>query len=391
MPKRARLQAVAAVPDVDIAAEYVDPRSLVPWADNPRKNDAVVPYVASSIKKYGFGAPIVARRANREIIAGETRWKAALSLGLTRVPVRFLDLDEDDAHQLACADNRIGEMAEWDLPKIHRVMEKWDLEAVKRLGFTDKELKAVKQAAESTKSTTTSGSEPPPAITPVTKPGDLWKLGNHRLVCGDALEAKHVKLAVGSLKPMLMVTAPPFDAQQNWQEAYKLFAGDVAYVWHAGIAGSATETSLRATGLLPRQQIVWIKQNLVVGRGAYQWQHEPCWYLVRKGGDARWCGDRAQSTVWPVQNTNPMGGATDDMKTSHPHQKPVECFSKPMRNHGRPGDVVYDPFCGSGTAIIGAEQTQRTCVALEIDPAYCDVIVNRWQQLTGARAKRAAV
>lgn len=390
MPKRATLKAVEQQ-DIDIAAEYADPRSLVPWKDNPRKNDAAVPHIARSIKKYGFGATIIARRANREIIAGETRWKAALSLGLERVPVRFLDLSEEDAHQLAVADNRLGELADWDLAKVHRVMEKWDAEAIKRVGFSEKELKAVQRAVETAENASTADSNPPPPITPVTKQGDLWKLGNHRLVCGDATEPEHVRLALGTLKPSLMVTAPPFDAGQNWQAAYKLFTGDVAYVWHAGTAGGATETSLRAVGLLPRQQIVWIKQNIVVGRGAYQWQHEPCWYLVRKGSDASWCGDRAQSTVWQVQNTNPMGGAVDDMKTSHPHQKPLECFAKPMRNHGRPGDIVYEPFCGSGTAIVGAERTQRTCVALEIDPAYCDVIVNRWQTLTGKRAKRSAV
>lgn len=391
MPKRARLQAVQTQQDPEVAAVYADARSLVPWPENPRKNDAAVPHIAESIKKFGFGAPIVARLANREIIAGETRWKAALSIGWRRVPVRFLDLSEELAHQLAVADNRLGELADWDWAKIHRVMERWDSDAIKRLGFSEKELKAVKQAVESAESPKTTDSAPPPSITPVTNVGDLWRLGNHRLLCGDATEAAHVKKAVGLLKPTLMVTAPPYDASQNWEAAYKLFTGDVAYVWHAGTAGSATETSLRSAGLLPRQQIVWIKQNFVVGRGAYQWQHEPCWYLVRKGGDARWCGDRAQSTVWQLQNTNPMGGSTEDMKTGHPHQKPVDCFERPMRNHGKPGDVVYDPFCGSGTAIVAAERSQRTAVVLEIDPAHCDVIVNRWQQLTGKRAKRTAV
>lgn len=401
------------------AAEWVDPASLKPWAKNPRKNDGEpVVKVAESIKRFGFAAPIVARLETREIIAGHTRWKAAQSLKLDRVPVRFVDLSEREAHLLALADNRLGELAEWDTPELHDLLRSYDLGDQLLAGWGDKDLREMERLIRSGSDLADDDAPAPPAE-PVTQPGDLWLLGRHRLVCGDATDPKAVQLARAKLEPFIMVTDPPYgvqydakwrdenglrsrnperpgfskrmeavpnDDRASWVEAYKMFTGVVAYVWHGGkgAATAVTASDLLEVPLRVRAQIVWKKPQIAVGRGHYHWQHECCWYAVREGQSARWAGDHTQSTVWDISNrpTDPKD------ETTHSAQKPIECMARPMRNHGKAGDVVYDPFCGSGTTLIAAEQLDRTCVALEISSAYCDVIVERWQQVTGNKAQR---
>ncbi len=163
------------------------------------------------------------------------------------------------------------------------------------------------------------------------------------------------------------------------------FPGDVAYVWHASLhTGEVIESLMRAV-FEPRAQIIWRKQQALFSRGAYHWQHEPCWYAVRHGSKANWCGDRKQSTVWDVQNLNPTGNR-DEERVGHGAQKPVEIMRRPIINHTVTGDSVYDPFLGSGTTLIAAELTNRICYGLEISPAYCDVICTRWQNLTKREA-----
>jgi DNA modification methylase len=396
----------------DPAATWIAPKLLKPWPGNPRKNDPVVPEVVASIQEFGFGTPIVARLATREIIAGHTRWKAAMKLGLERVPVRFLDLSEEKSHKLAVLDNRIGELAEWDMAPLHRLLAEWKVDERIRSVWSDEELRAIEKSARDNETVPDIESVPPPPSVAVTQAGDLWKLGPHRLVCGSALEEKDVALARGALLPWLMVTAPPYgenydpdwrakaqsrakrdpaqaQQRQDWSPAYRLFGGEVAYVWHTALATADVMSGLQSAGLVTKSQIIWAKQHFALGRAAYHWQHEPCVYAVR--GDPKWCGDRSQSTLWQIANLNPMGGNKEDSKTNLPTQKPLECMARPMRNHGSAGDVVYEPFCGSGTALVAAEQLDRVCVALEISPAACDVIVERWQQLTGKSARRATM
>jgi DNA modification methylase len=404
-----------------VAAEWVDIKTLRPWAKNPRKNDGEpVVKVAESIKRFGFAAPIIARLETREIIAGHTRWKAAQQLKLERVPVRFVDLSEREAHLLALADNRLGELAEWDTPELHELLRSYDLGDQMLAGWVDKDLREMERLIRSS-TELADDDAPTPPTQPVTQPGDLWLLGRHRLVCGDATDAKHVALARAKLEPFIMVTDPPYgvkydpawrrkdklragighggardpdgtertdpienDDRSSWVEAYKLFAGPVAYVWYAAKQVAIAVDDLTRAQLRVRSQIVWKKQQAVVGRGHYHWQHEPCFYAVRDGHPARWAGDRKQSTVWDISNR--PNDPTDE--TTHSAQKPIECMARPIRNHGLAGDVVYDPFCGSGTTLIAAEQLDRTCVALEISPAYCDVIIQRWQAVTGKKAER---
>jgi DNA modification methylase len=395
-------------PSPPAAAAWVDPGSLKPWAKNPRKNDGEpVAKVAESIRRFGFAAPIVARAATREIIAGHTRWKAAQQLKLDRVPVRFLDISEREAHLLALADNRLGELAEWDSPELATILASYDLGDQILAGWTEKDLRELERAVSSDEDLP-DDPVPEPPKKPVTKPGDLWTLGKHRLVCGDSTDSKAVALARAKLAPFLMVTDPPYgvdydpewrkraglnnsdrmgkvenDSQASWTPAWKLSVADVAYVWCGGLTSDVVARDLDAAGYVRRSLICWKKPAIVIGRGHYHWQHESCWYAVREGKSSKWCGDRTQSTVWEIARKD----GSDE--TIHSTQKPVECMARPIRNHGVKGDVVYDPFCGSGTTLIAAEHLERVCVALELKPAYCDVIVERWQKLTGGKASRS--
>ncbi|WP_245512909.1 DNA-methyltransferase [Enterovirga rhinocerotis] len=244
------------------------------------------------------------------------------------------------------------------------------------------------------------------------RPGDLWALGPHRIVCGDATDPRHVGLALGGARPNLMVTDPPYgvsydpawrewslgkagvslgtvanDNRADWREAWALFPGDVAYVWHGALFGSVTQDALRAAGFLVRSQIIWRKQHFAISRGAYHWMHEPCWYAVRRGRTAYWTGDRKQRTVWDIANATGWR-SIDDGRTGHATQKPLECMRRPMRNHSRPGDLVYDPFLGSGSTLIAAEELGRICLGLELMPAYVDLVLDRWERFTGRTAER---
>jgi DNA modification methylase len=239
------------------------------------------------------------------------------------------------------------------------------------------------------------------------QPGDLWALGEHRLLCGDSTKAIDVRRLMGSEIPRLMVTDPPYgvdydpkwrnaaaakgliafaarregtvsnDDRVSWAEAWKMFPGSVIYCWHADRHASEVAADLAEAGFEIRNQIIWRKPRFVISRGHYHWQHEPCWYAVRKDANAGWKGDRSQSTVWDIALT------TDGQKTDHGTQKPVECMLRPIKNHE--GDV-YDPFLGSGTTIMAAETLGRRCFAMEVDPGYCDVALTRFEQATGKAA-----
>ena len=238
---------------------------------------------------------------------------------------------------------------------------------------------------------------------PVSKLGDLWLLGKHRVLCGDATVAADVNRLFNGVSATLMVSDPPYgveydpewrakagvnqnrcklgkvenDDRADWREAWALFPGDVMYVWHAGKYAGTVQLSLEVCGFQIRSQIIWAKDRFALSRGNYHWQHEPCWYAVRE--NAHWKGDRSQTTLWSIN-------AREDDGHGHGTQKPVECMRRPMLNNSSPGQVVYDPFLGSGTSIIAAETTGRICYGLEIEPNYVDVIVSRWQSFTGKSA-----
>jgi DNA modification methylase len=169
------------------------------------------------------------------------------------------------------------------------------------------------------------------------------------------------------------------DDRADWREAWALFPGDVAYVWHSSVHIGEVQESLLAAGLVVRSHLVWAKSQMVIGRGHYHYQHEPCWYAVRKGKTSHWAGDRSQTSVWKIDKQQKS-------ETGHSTQKPVECMRRPIENSSSPGQAVYEPFCGSGATIIAAAMTGRACHAIELSPAYVDVGVKRWQDFTGEAA-----
>ncbi len=176
------------------------------------------------------------------------------------------------------------------------------------------------------------------------------------------------------------------DHRADWREAWALFPGDVAYVWHGALHATTVAESLAACGFAVRAQIIWAKDRLVMGRGHYHWQHEPCWYAVRDGARRHWAGDRKQTTLWSIPTKDLARHNCPDVATVHGTQKPVECMRRPIVNNSSPGQAVYEPFSGSGTTIIAAEMEGRACYAVELSPAYVDVAVRRWEAFTGQRA-----
>jgi DNA modification methylase len=313
-------------------------------------------------------------------------------------------LTEVQRRQLVLADNRISLNAGWDLEMLS--LELKDLSSLgvdlSTLGFTGQELAAA-LAPGVAAGLTDENEVPDLSDSAVTRPGDVWCLGSHRVICGDSTDAAVVKALLCEVQPHLMVTDPPYgveydpawrhragvnrssrvgkvrnDERADWHAAWALFPGSIAYVWHGALHAGTVADSLTQQGFSIRAQIVWAKERLVIGRGDYHWQHEPCWYGVRKKGN--WTGDRKQTTLWSI----PSGG--QDTETAHGTQKPVECMRRPMLNNSDPGQNIYDPFLGSGTTLIAAQSCGRICFTVELDPRYVDVAVRRWQAFTGETA-----
>jgi DNA modification methylase len=380
---------------------------LIPYARNPRKNGAAVDRMCAAIREFGFRIPVVAR-SDGTVIDGHLRLKAAQRLGLADVPVALADdLSEAQIKAFRLLANRSAAWAEWDEDLL--ALELQDLQSLgydlALTGFDAGELKGLLEDGPAAGLTDEDAIPAPPAK-PLTRPGDLWVLGPHRLLCGDATAATDIERLLAGTKPHLLVSDPPYgvgydpawrndsgvsttkrtgkvanDDRADWREAWALFPGDVAYVWHAAVHATTAAESLIVCGFDIRAQIVWSKSRFALGRGDYHWQHEPCWYAVRKGTKSHWQGARDQSTLWPIA---PAGA--EDTATIHGTQKPVEAMRRPIVNNSERGDPVYEPFCGSGTTLIAAETTGRSCLAMELDPAYCDVIVRRWQAFTGKGA-----
>jgi DNA modification methylase len=380
---------------------------VIPSPRNARSHsDAQVAEIAGSIRAFGFTNPILVGDEG-DVVAGHGRLAAARKLGLTEVPVITLrGLSEIQRRQLMLADNRIALNAGWDLELLQ--LELQDLKALGAdlsvLGFAKGEL-AKALTGTVTAGLTNEDEIPSPSDKPVCQPGDIWCLGEHRIICGDSTKAEVVQALLGTIKPNLMVTDPPYgveydpewrhqagvnkskrtgkvtnDERADWSETWALFPGAIAYVWHGALHATTVAHSLEQQGFSIRSQIIWAKERLVIGRGDYHWQHEPCWYAVRSKGD--WFGDRKQTTLWTIAS------GKQDTETIHGTQKPVECMRRPIVNNSAPGDPMYEPFLGSGTTLIAAETVDRKCFGIEIEPAYVDVAIRRWQAFSGKKATR---
>lgn len=397
---------------------YLKTGDLLPYASNSRTHSSEqVAQIAASIKEFGFATPICV--AEGTILAGHGRVMAAKKLGMEEVPtVDLSHLTPAQRRAYVIADNKLALNAGWDeeilAAEIERLKE--DEFDVSVLGFSDEEL--AEMASETNEGLTDPDETPEPPEQPVSVLGDVWVMGKHRIICGSSTDAHTVEKVLAGAKPHLMVTDPPYgveydaswrteaginkkhqnvatgvvmnDDRADWREAWALFTGDVAYVWHAGSFSPTVAESLSACEFEIRALIIWAKPSLVMGRGHYHHQHEPCWYMVRKGGTGHWAGDRKQTTLWQIANMHASQGNVDDGKTKHSTQKPIECMKRPIENNSVEGDHIYEPFSGSGTTLIAGEMTGRHVHAIELNPAYVDIAVTRWQKFTGKQAVNEA-
>ena len=399
----------------------------IPYARNSRKiPERAIDKVAASIKEFGWRQAIVVDK-DGVIICGHTRLLAAQKLGLKQVPVHVADnLTPAQVKAYRLMDNRSHQETDWDTDLLGPELEElqaldFDLELT---GFDPHEIDDFLSVDVNDRA----NSAPPLPETSVTRAGDLWLCGKHRILCGDATSPDAVARVCVSSTPLLMVTDPPYgieldsewrdraglngkggaepsymrrteghrntsissDTRADWSEAFALLPGlQVAYVWHASKFTSEVLAGLLRIGFLHHQQIIWNKGRTVLTRTHYWFQHEPCWYVRKK--NSPWFGKAGEnSTVWEVPSPKFIMGGSKEAKYDHPTQKPLELMRRPILNHTKRGEVVYDPFLGSGTTLMAAELTGRICCGMDIDPRYVDVAVLRWQEYTGQEAKLEA-
>jgi DNA modification methylase len=393
---------------------------LTPWDLNYRRGDIAA--IRKSLRQFGLNGALRVR--NRVVMAGNQTLaalkemheagedppaKVLIENGSWMIPAIDLShLSDDEAVAFAIADNRTHDLGSDDQAQLALLLSQFDSDSdlLHVLGYSGDDLESLLSLLGGGESTAPDEFDVPELATvdTRTKPGDLWMIGSHRLLVGDCTEKPNVDRLFGGEIPFIMVTDPPYgvnydpdwrfkqlkqaenpsgrrtgkvknDHRADWQEAWDLAPCDVAYVWHAsGGLQAVVLNSLEQAGYEPRNHIIWAKQNFPIGRGNYHHRHEPCWYAVRKGKNAQWKGGRKQSTVWNDIGLDKNVGLE---LGGHGTQKPVECMARPIRNHGKKGDIVYDPFLGSGTTIIAAESVGRRCFGMEIDPVYATIILNR--------------
>lgn len=381
--------------------------SLIPYAKNARVHDeAQIAQIAGSIKEFGFNNPVLIDKDNG-IIAGHGRVMAARKLGLTEVPTILLDhLNETQRKAYILADNRIAINSTWDNEMLSlELMDIKDDVSLAMLGFNVDELDALLNPTELTEGLTDEDAVPDVPNEPTTKLGDIYQLGNHRLMCGDSTSIDAVeKLMDGQLADQL-VTDPPYNiayeggskkreqikndemADSEFRQFLKdvyiaadavMKAGAVFYIWHADTEGYNFRGAARDMGWKVRQTLIWNKDNSAFGRSDYHWKHEPCLYGWKEGAAHLWATDRKQTTVIACKRPS-----KSDL---HPTMKPVELMEYQILNNTKGSDLVLDLFGGSGSTMIAAEKIGRYARLMELDPKYCDVIIKRWEDFTGKKA-----
>lgn len=343
------------------------------------------------------------------VYAGNQRVRAAKKLKWKEIPcIVDVNLSNEVMQDRVIKDNKTFGTFDYEM-----LANEFDIEKLLDAGFTPEELHIDIEDLGSTDEEENETLSPP--TDPKTKLGDLYELGAHRVKCGDSTNPDDVVALLADAIPILMVTDPPYgvnydanwrseslkdgakrakgkvknDGQVNWALAWHLFPGSTCYIWHAPSYTAEVSNSLTDSEYDIISNIVWQKQHFALSRGDYHWQHESCWYASRKGHQHNWQGSRKESTLWEISNLNCFGKSQEeDERTAHSTQKPLECMARPIRNNSAEGEGVYDPFLGSGTTLIAAEKLNRICYGMELDPAYCDIIVQRWMKLTGKKVKR---
>lgn len=401
-------------PQIHIEHELVELKKLKPHPKNPNKHSPEqIDRLAKLYQFHGVRHPIIVSKRTGYIVAGHGRLAAAKKLKMTTFPVSFQDFADDDAeYAFLVADNAIANWSELDLGAINlditNLGPEFDLDM---LGLKDFKLDVSELDPQCDEDEVPEARPDPKVVR-----GEVYILGNHRLMCGDSTMIDDVEKLMNGEKPLLMVTDPPYgvnldqswrdkalgdkalgkgnanlvanDDRADWYDVWAISNAQVAYVWHASAFSDVVMDSLRRAGFEVKQQIIWNKSVMVMGRQAYHWKHEPCWYAVRKGFDQNWLGDRKQVTVWDAAPPTHIMGGSKEEKTEHPTQKPISLYEIPIKNHTRKRDLMYEPFAGSGSAFVAAEKLDRRLFGMELDPRYCGVILDRWQKFTGKKAHR---
>jgi DNA modification methylase len=379
---------------------------LIPYANNARTHNAEqITQIASSIKEFGFNNPILIDKDNG-IIAGHGRLEAAKKLNLKEVPTISLEhLTDSQRKAYILADNRIAINSGWDTELLS--LELKDLDAdfdLEMLGFDPKELAALLNP-EQIEGLTDEDAVPELPDEPTTKLGDIYQLGNHRLMCGDSTSINDVDKLMDGMLADQWVTDPPYNVNYEGSDgqkikndsmsdnAFRLFlydafssafafmkAGASFYIWHADLEGYNFRGAIKDCGQVIRSCLIWNKPSLVMGRSDYHWKHEPCLYGWKDGASHLWATDRKQSTVIDF-----IGKVKKN--DLHPTMKPVELIEYQVLNNTKGQDVVLDTFGGSGSTLIACEKTGRHSRLMELDPKYCDVIIKRWEDFTGKKAE----
>jgi DNA modification methylase len=415
---------------------------------NARLHDARnLESIKASLSKFGQRKPIVVQRQGMVVRAGNGTLDAAKSLGWTEIAAVIVQEGDVEATAFAIADNRTAELARWDDRVLGTLLSTLSNEPsfdALVTGFNSHEIAKLGKIAQEALPASLDEVPEPPKV-PISKLGDLWLLGKHRLMCGDSTDPPSVARLVDVEAPQLLTTDPPSvarlvdveapqllttdppygvsldmewrdraganalgaaepsymrgpdhattqisgDTRADWSEAFELVPSlKTAYVWHASAFAAEVAIGLQRIGFKIAQQIIWRKPHFALSRQHYHWQHEPCWY-ARKPGATAWLGTRDQSTIWDAASPKALMQGSKEEKFDHPTQKPVTLYVRPIENHTRVGEVIYEPFGGSGTAVAAAEVTGRRCLAMELDPKFVDVIVDRWERLSGSKAVRA--
>jgi DNA modification methylase len=390
-----------------VQIEQIGIATLIPFAKNSRTHsDAQVAQIAASIREFGFTNPVLIDEANG-IIAGHGRVLAARKLKLTEVPcIRLAYLTDAQKRAYVIADNKLALNAGWD-----EAMLKLELADLKALdfdldltGFDTDEIDAL-LAEKGTEGLTDPDDTPEPPVEPVTRLGDVWVCGQHRVMCGSSLEMTAMERLCGDQRVDMLLTDPPYNVAYTGKtkdaltiqndsmsdEAFRTFLRDafvtadamlkpgaVFYIWHADSEGYNFRGACKDAGWQVRQCLIWQKNSMVMGRQDYHWQHEPCLYGWKDGAGHLWASDRKQTTLLEFDRPS--------RSEDHPTMKPVALFEYQLLNNTKGGDIVLDSFGGSGTTLIAAEKNGRIARIMELDPKYVDVIVKRWEDFTGQKA-----
>ena len=381
--------------------------NIKPYENNPRKlSEQAIEKVAMSLKEYGFRQPIVVDK-DMVIVAGHTRFRASKKLGLKQVPISIIDnLSEEQINAYRIADNRTAEESEWDNELLK--MEIKELEAkdfkLDLLGFNDEQLNNI--LFEEKQGLTDEDEVPEAPEEPISKLGDIWKLGKHKLICGDSTKLETYEKLCGETKVDLYLTDPPYNVSYEGKTKDKLTIqndkqtddefiqflsqafvsadsvlkmGGSFYIWHSDSEGLNFRLACIEAKWKLRQTLIWSKNSMVMGRQDYHWQHEPCLYGWKEGSSHSWYSDRKQTTI--IKYDRPTKSKL------HPTMKPVGLMEYLVKNSSKQEDIILDSFLGSGSTLIACEKQSRICYGVELDPKYCDVIVKRWENFTGKKAE----